>query len=66
MPGHNFNDHVKIIIIEKVKNESLSKSEIRNLLEHKEDFWILKLQYHLTILKRLLPFVDNYHVDEFY
>ena len=44
MPGHNFNDHVKINIIEKVKNESLSKSEIRNLLEHREDFLILKLQ----------------------
>ena len=44
MPGHNFNDHVKIIIIEKVKNESLSKSEIHNLLEHREDFLILKLQ----------------------
>ena len=44
MPGLNFNDHVKFIITEKVKNESLSKSEICNLLEHKVDFWILKLQ----------------------
>ena len=44
MPGHNFNTHVKITIIEDVYTESLSKLKIRSLLEQREDFWILKLQ----------------------
>ena len=44
MPGHNFNAHVKFTIIEEVCNKSFSKFKIRNLLEHREDFWILKLQ----------------------
>ena len=44
MPGHNFNAHVKITITEEVYTESLSKLKIRSLLEHREDFWILKLQ----------------------
>ena len=44
MPGHNFNTHAKFTIIEEVYNKSLSKLKIRSLLEHREDFWILKLQ----------------------
>ena len=44
MPGHNFNTHAKFTIIEEVYNKSLSKLEIRSLLEHREDFWILLLQ----------------------
>ena len=44
MPVHNFNDHAKFTIIEDVYNKSLSKFKIRSLLEHREDFWILKLQ----------------------
>ena len=44
MPGHDFNAHTKFTIIEEVCNESLSKLKIRSLLEHREDFWILKLQ----------------------
>ena len=44
MPGHNFNAHAKFTIIEEVCNKSLSKFKIRSLLEHREDFWILKLQ----------------------
>ena len=44
MPGNNFNDHAKFTIFEQVKKGSLSKSKIRNLLQHKENFWILKLQ----------------------
>ena len=44
MPGHNFNVHAKFTIIEEVYNKSLSKLKIRSLLEHREDFWILKLQ----------------------
>ena len=42
--GHNFNVHTKFTIIEQVNNKSLSKSKIHNLLEHREDFRILKLQ----------------------
>ena len=44
MPGHNFNAHAKITIIKEVLNKSLLKLKIRTLLEHREDFWILKLQ----------------------
>ena len=44
MPGHNFNTHAKFTIIEEVYNNSLSKLKIRSMLEHREDFWILKLQ----------------------
>ena len=44
IPGHNFNVHAKFTIIEQVCKKSLSKLKIRSLLEHREDFWILKLQ----------------------
>ena len=44
IPGHNFNAYAKFTIIEEVYNKSLSKLKIRSLLEHREDFWILKLQ----------------------
>ena len=44
MPGHNFNVHAKFTMIEEVCNKSLSKLKIRSLLEHREDFWILRLQ----------------------
>ena len=44
MPGHNFNTQAKFTIIEEVYNKSLSMLKIRRLLEHREDFWILKLQ----------------------
>ena len=42
--GHNFNAYTKFTIIQEVYNKSLSKLKIRSLLEHGEDFWILKLQ----------------------
>ena len=44
MPGHNFNVHAMFTIIEEVHNKSLRKLKIRSLLEHGENFWILKLQ----------------------
>ena len=44
MPGHNFNARAKFSIIEEVYNKSLSKLKIRSLLEHGEDFWVLKLK----------------------
>ena len=44
MPSHNFNAHAKFSINEQVTNKSLSKSKIPSLLEHREGFWILKLQ----------------------
>ena len=43
IPGHNFNVHAMFTIIEEVYNMSLWKLKIRRLLEHGEDFWILKL-----------------------
>ena len=44
MPCHNFNDDTKFTIIEEVYIKTLSKLKIRSLLEHREEFLILKLQ----------------------
>ena len=44
MPIHNSNAYAKFSIIEEVDSKSLSKLKIRSVLEHREDFWILKLQ----------------------
>ena len=44
MPGHNFNVYANFTVIEEVYNKSLSNLKIGSLLEHREDFWILKLQ----------------------
>ena len=44
IPGDNFNAHANFTIIEEVYNWSSSKLKIRSLLEHREDFWTLKLQ----------------------
>ena len=60
MPVHNFNAHAKFTIIEDVYNKSLSKFKIRSLLEHREDFWILKLQ---TISLRDLNISLNFPQD---
>ena len=46
-PGHKSNQYVKfIIIIEKINTPSPFKQQRRNLLEHREDFWILRLETH--------------------
>ena len=58
MPGHNFNTHAKFTIMEEVYSKSLSKLKIRSLLEHREDFWILKLQ---TLSPQGLNISLNYH-----
>ena len=60
MPGHNFNSNVKFTIIEEVYNKSLWKMKIRNLLQHREDFWILKLQ---NLSPQGLNISLNYHQD---
>ena len=60
MPGHNFNTHAKFTIIEEVYNKSLSKLKTRSLLEHREDFWILKLQ---TLSPQGLNISLNYPQD---
>ena len=60
MPVHNFNPHTKFTIIKEVYNKSLSKLKIRILLEHREDFWILKLQ---TLSPQGLNISLNYPQD---
>ena len=42
IPGHMCNAHAKFTTIEQVIIKSLSKPKIRSLLEHREDFGILK------------------------
>ena len=44
MPVHNFNTHANFTINEEINNKSLSELKIRNMLEHRENFRILKLQ----------------------
>ena len=41
--GHNFTKHARITLIEQIKNTAKSKEEITEILEKREDFWILKL-----------------------
>ena len=68
MPSHNLHAHAKFTIIEEVYNKSLSKLKIPSLLEHREDFWIFKLQtlspksinISLIILKTLLGLFGSY------
>ena len=57
---HNFSVHAKFTIFEEVDNTSLSKSKIRNLLEHRENVWILKLQ---TLSPQVLNMSLNYPQD---
>ena len=60
MPGNNFNTHAKFTIIEEVYNKLLSQWKIPSLLEHREDFWILKLQ---TLSPQGLNISLNYPQD---
>ena len=60
MPGNNFNAHTKLAIIEEAYNKSLSKLKIRSLLEHRENFWVLKLQ---TLSPQGLNMSPNYSQD---
>ena len=60
MPGHNFNAEAKFTIIEEAYNTSLPKLKICSLLEHREYFWILKLQ---TLSPQGLSISLNYPQD---
>ena len=43
--GHSFDHDAKFILLEQIKNHrSLPKEEIRAIMEHREDYWILKLK----------------------
>ena len=43
-PRHKFNKHATFTIIEKTNGASLPKQQIRSILEHRENFWILRLE----------------------
>ena len=60
MPDHNFNVDAKFTIIEEVYNKSLSKLNVRCLLEHGKNFWILKFQ---TLSPQGLNISLNYPKD---
>ena len=60
MPGHSFNFQTKFTIIKEVYKKSLSKLKLHNLLEHREDFWILKLR---TLSSQGLNISLNYPQD---
>ena len=43
--GHNFNDHARFTLIEQVNApRGMSKSEIRQLLEGREDYWMSRIK----------------------
>ena len=42
-PGHDFNRDFSLIIIEGITKKNLTKEQMRELLQKREDFWILKL-----------------------
>ena len=43
--GHNFDHDARFILLEQIKNyRSLPKNEIRAIMEHREDYWMLKLK----------------------
>ena len=42
-PDHNFERDAVFTIIEKISKSDLNKSQMTNLLQRREDFWILKL-----------------------
>ena len=41
--GHNFDRDFQLTIIEEITNPNMSEEKIRDVLMHREDFWILKL-----------------------
>ena len=60
MLGYNSNAHTKFTIIEELYNKSLSRLKIRSLLEHRENFWSLKLK---TLSSQGLNVFLNYPQD---
>ena len=60
MPRYNFNVLAKSTITEETYNKSLSKLKIHSLLEHREDFWILRLQ---TLSPQILNISLNHPED---
>ena len=44
-PDHRFDHDARFILLEQIKNHrSLSKEEIRSIMEHREDYWVRKLK----------------------
>ena len=41
---HDFNCDFRVIVIEEITKKNLTKDQMRNLLLHREDFWISKLK----------------------
>ena len=54
--GHNFEHDAKFTITEQIRNLNKEKQEKRKILEHREDFWILKL-------RTLQPYGLNYKLN---
>ena len=42
--SHSFNEHAKITIIEQLKHQNKILTQLRSILEEREDFWIKKLK----------------------
>ena len=57
LEGHNFNDHARFTIIEKLEKPPTDKKELRKSLEIKEDKWMKRLK---TVTPFGLNFGFNY------
>ena len=44
MKNHTFNRDASFIIIEQIRNSTLSRETKKNLLKQRDNFWILKLE----------------------
>ena len=44
LPGHNFNQNAKFILIEQLDNININKDLATLRLKKRENFWILKLK----------------------
>ena len=43
-PGHNYNQNARYVLIEQAKQSNMRKKTIRQLLEEREDYWMMKLK----------------------
>ena len=55
LPGHRFNDHARFTLIEQINPKGKTTSEIRSLMEDREDYW-------MTRLKTITPDGHNDHL----
>ena len=56
LPGHQFNEHARFTLIEQINPKGKTTAEIRQLMEDREDYWMVRL-------KTLTPHGYNDHLN---